>query len=62
MEDQRAAKETLDEKYETVSDGELWSAEEEACVRRRLDWRLIPLLTVLYLLCFTDRWVAGWLW
>ncbi|PUU79243.1 major facilitator superfamily domain-containing protein [Tuber borchii] len=61
MEGQRATKDTLDEKYETVSDGELWSTEEEARVRRQLDWRLIPLLTVLYLLCFTDRWVTGWL-
>ena len=62
MEGQRATKETRDEKYETMSDGELWSMEEEARVRRQLDWRLIHLLTVLYLLCFTDRWVTGWLY
>ncbi|RPB04336.1 MFS general substrate transporter [Choiromyces venosus 120613-1] len=55
MEGQNAAKEILDEKYETAADGELWSVEEEAVVRRRLDWRLLPLLTVLYLLCFIDR-------
>ncbi|CUS08909.1 unnamed protein product [Tuber aestivum] len=59
MEAQNAAKEIFDEKCEIASDEESWSAEEEACVRRQLDWRLLPLLAVLYMLCFMDRWVRG---
>ncbi|KAG0633767.1 major facilitator superfamily domain-containing protein [Tuber brumale] len=59
MEGENATKETFDEKYEIASDGESWSVEEEAQVRRQLDWRLIPLLVVLYMLCFLDRWVTG---
>ncbi|PWW80929.1 MFS general substrate transporter [Tuber magnatum] len=55
MEDGKVAKEIFDDNYEVVSDWEAWSAEEEACVRRRLDWRLLPLLTVQYMLCFLDR-------
>ncbi|PWW75927.1 MFS general substrate transporter [Tuber magnatum] len=58
METQNAAKEIFDEKCEIASDGESWSVEEEEHVRRRLDRRLLPLLAVLYLLCFMDRWVT----
>ncbi|KAK7535803.1 major facilitator superfamily domain-containing protein [Phyllosticta citribraziliensis] len=32
-----------------------WTEEEERAVRRKIDWHLIPLLTVLYLFCFLDR-------
>ena len=29
-----------------------WTEDEEREVRRRIDWRVVPLVTVLYLLCF----------
>ncbi|KAG0132863.1 major facilitator superfamily domain-containing protein [Tuber indicum] len=58
MQGHSSAKEIHHENYEISSNGDSWSAEEEACVRRRLDWRLLPLLTTLYMLCFLDRWVT----
>jgi adenylosuccinate synthase len=39
-----------------TSDGELtWTPEEETKVRRKLDRVIVPLTTLLYLLCFLDR-------
>ncbi|KAF2668024.1 MFS general substrate transporter [Microthyrium microscopicum] len=32
-----------------------WSEAEERAVRRKLDWHLVPPLTLMYLLCFIDR-------
>ncbi|QDS74440.1 hypothetical protein FKW77_006287 [Venturia effusa] len=32
-----------------------WTDEEERALRRKLDWHIVPLVTVLYLLCFVDR-------
>lgn len=32
-----------------------WSDEEETKIRRKLDFRVVPLVTLLYLLCFLDR-------
>ncbi|TGJ86019.1 hypothetical protein E0Z10_g2755 [Xylaria hypoxylon] len=32
-----------------------WTVEEETAVRRKLDRQLVPMLTILYLLCFLDR-------
>ncbi|KAK6439190.1 hypothetical protein LTR95_004609 [Oleoguttula sp. CCFEE 5521] len=32
-----------------------WTEEEERRIRRKLDWRIVPLVTLLYLLCFLDR-------
>ncbi|KAF2969385.1 hypothetical protein GQX73_g4192 [Xylaria multiplex] len=32
-----------------------WTTEEETVVRRKLDRQLVPMLTILYLLCFLDR-------
>ncbi|KAI5862941.1 MFS general substrate transporter [Durotheca rogersii] len=44
---------------ETKSDGSAegpgWTVEEETVVRRKLDWQLVPTVTILYLLCFLDR-------
>jgi hypothetical protein len=36
------------------SDGEVadWTEEEEKAVRRKIDVRIVPLVTLLYLLCF----------
>ncbi|KZL73165.1 major facilitator superfamily protein [Colletotrichum tofieldiae] len=32
-----------------------WTEDEERAVRRKLDWHTVPLVTLLYLLCFLDR-------
>ncbi|KAI8952472.1 major facilitator superfamily domain-containing protein [Xylaria longipes] len=32
-----------------------WTVEEETVVRRKLDRQLVPMITILYLLCFLDR-------
>lgn len=32
-----------------------WDDQEEARVRRKLDFRLVPVAFLLYLLCFIDR-------
>lgn len=32
-----------------------WTPEEEKAVRRKLDYRIVPVVTLLYLLCFIDR-------
>lgn len=32
-----------------------WTVEEETVIRRKLDRQLVPMLTILYLLCFLDR-------
>ncbi|KAL2019755.1 hypothetical protein VTK56DRAFT_9199 [Thermocarpiscus australiensis] len=39
---------------ETVSDLE-WTEEEETAIRRKIDWHTVPLVTLLYMLCFLDR-------
>ncbi|KAH7033218.1 major facilitator superfamily domain-containing protein [Microdochium trichocladiopsis] len=53
---------TKDEKHDYVegvpeSDNETapWTEAEEATVRRKLDFQIVPLVTFLYLLCFLDR-------
>jgi hypothetical protein len=35
-----------------------WTEEEETAVRHKLDWQIVPTVTILYLLCFLDRYVA----
>lgn len=32
-----------------------WTAQEEKKVRNKLDWQIVPMVTVLYLMCFLDR-------
>jgi len=32
-----------------------WTEAEEKILRNRMDWYIVPLVTVLYLLCFLDR-------
>lgn len=32
-----------------------WTEEEETHVRRKLDWQIVPVCTILYLMCFLDR-------
>lgn len=33
----------------------VWTDDEETRIRRKLDFRIVPLVTLLYLLCFLDR-------
>ncbi|KAK3396863.1 major facilitator superfamily domain-containing protein [Sordaria brevicollis] len=32
-----------------------WTDEEEKAIRRKIDWHCVPIVTVLYMLCFLDR-------
>ncbi|KAI8966159.1 MFS general substrate transporter [Daldinia sp. FL1419] len=45
----------LETKSQGSSEAPSWTAEEETVVRRKLDWQLVPTVTLLYLLCFLDR-------
>lgn len=32
-----------------------WNDEDERRIRQRMDWRIIPTVFILYLMCFIDR-------
>src|SRR5690606_161380 len=32
-----------------------WTEEEETAIRRKIDWHTVPIVTLLYMLCFLDR-------
>jgi hypothetical protein len=32
----------------------VWTEDEERAVRRSLDWHIVPVVTLLYLLCFSE--------
>ncbi len=32
-----------------------WTEEDEKRIKRRMDWRIVPTVFALYLLCFIDR-------
>lgn len=34
-----------------------WDASDEKRIRQRMDWRIVPTVFALYLLCFIDRYV-----
>lgn len=60
MADHKAASEQVDDVLEAKIDpyaqsNITWSEEEETRVRRKLDLQIVPMVTVLYLLCFLDR-------
>ncbi|KAG6355183.1 hypothetical protein INS49_004264 [Diaporthe citri] len=38
-----------------LGNGLQWTDEEETILRHKMDWRTVPWVTVLYLLCFLDR-------
>ena len=42
---------------EDVASEETWTPAEEQRVRRSLDYHIVPIVFILYLLCFLDRWV-----
>jgi hypothetical protein len=52
-----SASPTSSDKHEF--DGErgdlVWTDDEERKIRRKLDFRIVPIVTLLYLLCFLDR-------
>jgi len=43
-----------------------WTSEDEKRIRQRMDWRIVPTVLALYLMCFIDRsviytqWIATW--
>lgn len=38
------------------SDEEItWTQAEEDAIRHKLDWQIVPIVTLMYLLCFLDR-------
>jgi hypothetical protein len=47
-----------DKDYQIASSGCItpeWTLEDEKRIRNRMDWRIVPTVFVLYLLCFIDR-------
>lgn len=32
-----------------------WTEAEEKVIRNKLDWQTVPIVTLMYLLCFLDR-------
>lgn len=50
LEAESAATKSDSETYEIS-----WTREEEAVIRHKLDWQIVPTVTLLYLLCFLDR-------
>jgi len=40
---------------EDVASNETWTPTEEKRVRRSLDYHIVPIVFILYLLCFLDR-------
>jgi len=32
-----------------------WTPEDERRIRQRMDWRIVPTVLALYLMCFIDR-------
>jgi len=42
----------LDGSQASEKDEPTWTEEEERAVRRKLDYHIVPLVTILYLLCF----------
>lgn len=37
------------------SESREWNEEDERRIRQRMDWRIIPTVFILYLMCFIDR-------
>lgn len=43
------------EKSDDSVEGPSWTEAEETAIRHKLDWQIVPTITILYLLCFLDR-------
>jgi hypothetical protein len=57
-----AAEKQMDGRVQDLDQGDpysdshiTWTEEEETRVRRKLDLQIVPMVTLLYLLCFLDR-------
>ena len=47
----RHFEETSQSSHEEIT----WGEAEEARIRHKLDWQIVPIVTLMYLLCFLDR-------
>jgi hypothetical protein len=47
----------IDEKASSDDDSQSreWDEKDEARIRQRMDWRIVPTVFALYLMCFIDR-------
>ncbi|KAK6216217.1 hypothetical protein LQW54_003791 [Pestalotiopsis sp. IQ-011] len=43
------------ERSDDSVEGPSWTEAEETAIRHKLDWQIVPTITILYLLCFLDR-------
>lgn len=50
-----ATKETYFDDDHLQSSAIEWTAEDERRIRQRIDWRIVPVVLALYLMCFIDR-------
>jgi hypothetical protein len=50
-----ASPSSSDKEERSEREGLTWTDDEERKIRRKLDFRVVPLVTLLYLLCFLDR-------
>jgi hypothetical protein len=50
-----ASPSSSDKEGRNEREGLTWTDDEERKIRRKLDFRVVPLVTLLYLLCFLDR-------
>lgn len=58
LEDKYTREQSTTPSHETSdagADTDEWTVAEEKALVTKLDWRIVPLVTVLYLLCFLDR-------
>jgi len=45
----------LEEQSHSSDEEITWTEAEEASIRHKLDWQIVPIVTLMYLLCFLDR-------
>ena len=50
------AKHLEDQSHSSDEDVQItWDEKEETAIRHKLDWQIVPIVTLMYLLCFLDR-------
>lgn len=45
----------FEESSQSSNEDVVWDEAEEARIRHKLDWQIVPIVTLMYLLCFLDR-------
>lgn len=45
----------LEEQSHSSDEEITWTEAEETAIRHKLDWQIVPIVTLMYLLCFLDR-------